>query len=141
MQIDDIPALNAVFNSLSSFCLIVGYFFIRRKEINKHRFMMVSALVFSALFLTGYLIYHYHAGSTKFQGEGLIRPVYFTILISHTILAVVIVPLVLVTVIRAFKGRFEKHKAIARWTLPLWLYVSVTGVLIYLMLYRWFPSS
>ncbi|RMG42799.1 MAG: DUF420 domain-containing protein, partial [Methanobacteriota archaeon] len=101
-----------------------------------HKKCMIAALISSFLFLTSYLIYHYQVGSVAFTGQGWIRSVYFTILISHTILAMVIVPLVILTVTRAFKSRFARHKKIARWTLPLWMYVSVTGVVIYLMLYQ-----
>jgi uncharacterized membrane protein YozB (DUF420 family) len=101
---------------------------------------MLGAVIASAAFFVSYAIYHAHAGATKFAGTGWVRPVYFAILISHTVLAAVIVPMALVTLVRALRGDFARHRAIARWTLPLWLYVSVTGVLIYLMLYHWFPS-
>ncbi|MCI0691394.1 DUF420 domain-containing protein [candidate division KSB1 bacterium] len=136
MQISDLPAVNATLNSLSAIWLACGYFFIRQKKISAHRFCMLAALLTSALFLTSYLIYHYHAGSRPFGGQGAIRTVYFTILISHTILAAAIVPLALITLFRALKQRFDKHKRIARWTLPIWFYVSVTGVIVYWMLYQ-----
>jgi uncharacterized membrane protein YozB (DUF420 family) len=136
MQISDLPVVNATLNSLSAIWLACGYFFIRQKKISAHRFCMIAALITSALFLTSYLIYHYNVGSKPFQGVGTIRTVYFTILISHTILAMVIVPLVLITLSRALKQRFDKHKRIARWTLPIWFYVSITGVIIYWMLYQ-----
>lgn len=136
MQISDLPAVNATLNSLSAIWLACGYFLIRQKKINAHRFCMIAALITSALFLTSYLIYHYHAGSRPFEGQGAIRTVYFTILLSHTILAAAIVPLALITLFRALKQRFDKHKRIARWTLPIWFYVSVTGVIIYWMLYQ-----
>jgi uncharacterized membrane protein YozB (DUF420 family) len=136
MQISDLPAVNATLNSLSAIWLACGYFFIRQKKISAHRFCMIAALITSALFLTSYLIYHYHAGSRPFAGQGAIRTVYFTILLSHTILAAAIVPLALITLFRALKQRFDKHKRIARWTLPIWFYVSVTGVVIYWMLYQ-----
>lgn len=136
MQIADLPAVNATLNALSAVWLAIGYFFIRQKKISAHRFCMIAALITSALFLTSYLIYHYHAGSKPFQGQGAIRTVYFTILLSHTILATAIVPLALITLFRALKERFDKHKRIARWTLPIWFYVSVTGVIIYWMLYQ-----
>lgn len=130
-----LPALNAALNSASAFLLVAGYLFIRKKKIAAHRFCMLSALGSSTLFLISYLTYHYQVGSVPFQGQGWLRVVYFTVLISHTILAAAVVPLVLVTLVRALKGRFERHRAIARWTLPIWLYVSITGVIVYWMLY------
>jgi uncharacterized membrane protein YozB (DUF420 family) len=136
MQIADLPAVNATLNSLCAILLITGYFFIRQKKITAHKICMISALGASVLFLTSYLTYHYNVGSKPFGGQGWIRPVYFSILISHTILAAAIVPLALITLLRALKQRFDKHRRIARWTLPIWLYVSVTGVIIYLMLYQ-----
>jgi uncharacterized membrane protein YozB (DUF420 family) len=136
MQIADLPAVNATLNALSSIWLTCGYLFIRQKKIASHRFCMIAALTTSALFLISYLIYHYHAGSKPFAGQGAIRTVYFTILMTHTILATAIVPLALITLFRALKERFDKHKRLARWTLPIWFYVSVTGVVIYLMLYQ-----
>lgn len=132
----DLPTVNATLNSISALLLGVGYYFIRHKKINAHKICMLSAFTTSILFLISYLIYHYNIGSKPFTGEGWIRPFYFTILISHTILAVVIVPLVIITLSRALKQRFNKHKKIAHWTLPIWLYVSVTGVTVYLMLYH-----
>jgi uncharacterized membrane protein YozB (DUF420 family) len=135
MSISDLPTLNAALNSISAYFLIRGYVFIRRGKKNKHRNRMLAALITSILFLCSYLVYHYNVGSRAFEGEGLIRIVYFTILISHTVLATLIVPLVLLTLILAFRGSFTKHKKIAKWTLPLWLYVSLTGVLVYLFLY------
>ena len=131
-----LPSVNAVLNSLSALLLLVGYLFIRRGKVWAHRLFMLSALTASTLFLISYLTYHFQVGSVPFRGQGWIRWIYFTILISHTILAAVIVPLVLLTLFRALKGNFERHKRIARWTLPLWLYVSVTGVVVYWMLYR-----
>lgn len=131
-----LPGLNAALNSASAVLLTAGYLFIRNKKITAHRLCMLSAFTTSTLFLISYLAYHYQVGSVPFKGQGWIRVVYFTVLISHTILAVVIVPLALVTLTRALKGSFERHKRIARWTLPLWLYVSITGVLVYWMLYR-----
>jgi uncharacterized membrane protein YozB (DUF420 family) len=136
MQISDLPALNAALNSLSAVWLTVGYIFIRQKKIAAHKACMIAALITSALFLASYLIYHYHAGSKPFAGHGAIRTVYFSILLSHTVLAAAIVPLALITLMRALKQRFDKHKRIARWTLPIWFYVSVTGVMIYWMLYQ-----
>jgi len=131
---------NAVFNSLSALCLICGYVNIRRGKRIVHMRFMLSATVFSTLFLLSYITYHYFHGATRFAGQGLVRPLYFTILTTHTILAVVIVPLILVTLYRAARGDFIRHRRIARWTLPLWLYVSVTGVIVYLMLYQIYPS-
>jgi uncharacterized membrane protein YozB (DUF420 family) len=131
-----LPALNASLNALSTVFLSAGYVFIRRRQISRHRACMLAALITSALFLASYLVYHAHVGSVPFPGRGTVRAIYFTILITHIILAAAIVPLVLVTVSRALSRRFDRHRTIARVTLPLWLYVSVTGVVIYLMLYR-----
>ena len=137
ISIGDLPTVNAVLNGTSAVLLVFGYLFIRRKKVNLHKACMVSAFVISTLFLVSYLIYHYHAGSKPFPGEGWTRPLYFAILISHVILATVTLPLSIVTLARGLRGRFEKHRSIARWALPIWLYVSVTGVAVYLMLYRW----
>lgn len=137
ISIGDLPTLNAVLNGTSAVLLAFGYLFIRRKKVDLHKACMVSAFVISTLFLVSYLIYHYHAGSKPFPGEGWTRPLYFAILISHVILATVSLPLAIVTLARGLRGRFEKHRSIARWALPIWLYVSVTGVVVYLMLYRW----
>ena len=139
LQLSDLPAVNATLNSASALLLASGYFFIRRGKITAHRRCMVAALIASALFLTSYLIYHYNVGSVPFAGRGWIRVVYFSILITHTILAAVIVPLVLATLTRALREDFVRHRRIARWTLPLWFYVSVTGVVVYWMLYRLGP--
>lgn len=136
LTVSDLPTLNALLNSTSALLLMAGYRFIRRGNVGKHRVCMIGALAASGLFLISYLVYHYHVGSRPFQGEGWIRWVYFGILISHTVLATAIVPLVGVTVYRAVGRNFQRHKKIARWTLPLWLYVSVTGVIVYWMLYR-----
>jgi putative membrane protein len=136
-----LPHLNATLNSISALFLISGYAFIRNGRVRAHRNCQLSAVFASALFLISYLTYHYHHGDTPFPGKGIIRPIYFAILITHVILAMVIVPLVLITVYRAGRGDFERHKRIARWTLPLWLYVSVTGVIVYLMLYHLYPSK
>jgi uncharacterized membrane protein YozB (DUF420 family) len=131
-----LPAVNACLNGLSTVFLTVGYVFIRRREMRRHRACMIAALVTSALFLTSYLVYHAQVGSVPFPGQGSIRFVYFAILITHVALAAIILPLALMTVSRAFARRFDRHRRIARVTLPLWLYVSVTGVVIYLMVYR-----
>jgi uncharacterized membrane protein YozB (DUF420 family) len=135
MEITDLPAVNAALNSLSTILLGSGYYFIRRREIGRHRLCMTLAFAASCAFLTCYLIYHYHVGSVPFAGQGLIRPVYFTVLISHILLAALVVPLALVTLTRAWRSDFARHRKIARWTWPIWMYVSITGVVIYLMLY------
>jgi uncharacterized membrane protein YozB (DUF420 family) len=135
-----LPHLNAILNSTSALLLLAGFRFIRLGRIRAHRTCQVAAVLTSTLFLISYLTYHYYHGATKFAGQGLVRPFYFTVLTSHTILAVVIVPLILITLYRAARGDFARHRRIARWTLPLWLYVSVTGVVVYLMLYHLYPS-
>jgi uncharacterized membrane protein YozB (DUF420 family) len=131
-----LPTVNAALNFTSAVLLLFGLFFILRKNVFAHHVCMTSAIAVSTLFLVSYVAYHLEHGSTRFTGTGWIRPVYFSILISHTILAVIIVPLVLVTFVRAWAGRFEAHRKIARWTWPIWMYVSVTGVVVYWMLYR-----
>lgn len=136
IPLSDFPALDATLNATSAVLLTLGYVFIRNKGILAHRFCMLSACGTSTLFLVCYLWYHAHHGVTRFAGQGAIRPVYFTLLGSHTILAAAIVPLALVTLNRAWRRRFDSHKRIARWTLPLWLYVSITGVVVYWMLYH-----
>lgn len=137
MDVTLLPTVNAVLNACATVCLVIGWRHIRAGRVDAHRAAMIAALACSTLFLISYVIYHYHAGSKPFTGTGLMRPIYFTILITHVILAAAIVPLVLMTVTRAFRAQFARHRAIARWTLPLWLYVSVTGVLVYWMLYHW----
>ncbi len=136
-----LPHLNAILNASSFVLLSSGYFFIRRKNVHAHRNCQIAALTASILFLMSYIVYHSHHGVTRFPGQGIVRPVYFTILYTHTFLAVVVVPFVIVTVRRAKRRDFQRHKAIARWTLPLWLYVSITGVIVYLMLYHLYPSQ
>ena len=136
-----LPHLNAFLNGTSAVLLFTGYSFIRARNVIAHRACQIAALIVSSLFLVSYLVYHYHHGSTRFLGTGLVRPLYFTILTSHTILAVVIVPLIFLTFYRAFRGDFSRHRRIARVTLPLWLYVSVTGVIVYLMLYHFYPHA
>lgn len=133
------PKINATLNGCSALLLVTGRTLIARGNRTAHRAVMLAALGTSTLFLISYLYYHWHVGSVHFRGTGWSRPVYFSILISHTILAAVIVPLVIITLKRALGGRFDRHRAIARWTFPLWLYVSVTGVIVYLMLYQLFP--
>ena len=136
LQISDFPTIDAILNATSAVLLTLGYIFIRRKNVAAHKLCMLSAVVTSTLFLVFYLTYHYYHGTTRFTGQGAVRPLYFTILISHTVLAAVIVPLVVTTLDRALRERFDLHRRIARWTLPLWLYVSVTGVVVYWMLYH-----
>lgn len=139
ISLEGLPAVNACFNGASASCLVLGYVFIRRGNRRVHRAFMLAALAASTLFLVGYLTYHAQVGTTRFLGEGVWRPIYFSILTSHTILAAAVVPLAAITLFRAHKGLFDRHRRVARWTLPVWLYVSVTGVLIYFMLYQWFP--
>lgn len=136
MDLRDLPTLNACLNTTSAILLVRGYLLIRARRIEAHKKTMLAALCVSAAFLASYLVYHYNVGSVRFQGTGAIRAVYLTILLTHTVLATVVAPMALVTVWRAWKGRIEKHRTLARITLPLWLYVSVTGVVVYLMLYH-----
>lgn len=140
MSISDLPTLNAILNSISAILLTIGYVFIKQKNREAHRRCMLGAFTTSTLFLISYLVYHSKVGSVGFQGQGAIRPVYFAILLTHTVLAMVIVPMIFVTFARALKGNFDRHRRIARWTLPIWLYVSVTGVVVYLMLYHLYPA-
>jgi putative membrane protein len=135
------PALNATLNGTSALLLVTGRYLISRGKILAHRACMIAAVIASALFLCCYLYFHFHAGNILFLGQGWVRPLYFTILISHVTLAIVIVPLAIVTLARGLGGRYPQHRAIARWTWPLWMYVSVTGVIVYFMLYQWFPHS
>src|SRR5687767_14913712 len=135
--IRELPAVNALLNATSGVLLFTGFIQIKGRRIEAHRRYMLAACVVSALFLVSYLFYHYFAGSTRFTGTGWTRPVYFTILISHTILATAILPMVIVTVWRGLRMDVERHRRIARWTFPIWMYVSVTGVAVYLMLYHW----
>jgi uncharacterized membrane protein YozB (DUF420 family) len=134
------PVVNATLNGTSAVLLLTAYSLIRRGRVAAHRAVMLTALTTSTLFLISYLYYHAHVGSVHFQGQGWARPVYFTILISHTILAAAIVPLIIITLSRALRERFDSHRVIARWTLPLWMYVSVTGVIVYFMLYHLFAA-
>jgi uncharacterized membrane protein YozB (DUF420 family) len=136
IETSDLPTLNAILNGTSFVLLNTGYLLIRRRKWKAHRLAMLSALTTSFLFLTSYLIYHAQAGSKSYEGDGVLRILYFVILISHVILAAAIVPLVLTTVYRAWKNPWDRHAKIARITLPLWIYVSITGVIVYLMLYR-----
>ena len=136
LDVTALPLVNACLNTLSAGLLTAGFVFIRRRRIVAHVACMLGAFAVSTLFLLSYVTYHYHAGSQPFPGQGWIRPVYFTILITHIVLAATIVPLALATIYRAWRGTFDRHVRIARWTLPLWLYVSVTGVLVYWLLYH-----
>lgn len=135
------PALNATLNGTSAALLLTGRVLIAKRRIVAHRICMIAAVVASALFLACYLFFHFKVGNILFLGQGWVRPVYFTILISHVTLAMVIVPMAIVTLTRGLRGRYPQHRAIARWTWPLWMYVSITGVLVYFMLYQWFPHS
>ena len=135
------PPINATLNGTSAVLLVTGRALIMRGRMAAHRAVMIAALVTSSVFLACYLYYHYHVGSVHFAGQGFWRPVYFTILITHTILAAVIVPMIIITLVRALRERYDRHRAIARWTFPLWLYVSVTGVIVYFMLYQWFAPT
>jgi len=136
LTISDLPALNATLNGIAAILLVTGYLFIKQGRRRQHQWCMLGALTTSALFLVSYVTYHLHAGSRPFPGQGPIRVVYFAILITHVILAAVIVPLALLTAVRGLRSQFDKHVRIARWTFPVWVYVSVTGVVIYLMLYE-----
>lgn len=141
MQLHDLPAVNACLNGLSTIFLSLGFYFIRRQKVALHRNCMVGALVSSTLFLACYLYYHAHAGRTVFKEPASVRPYYLVLLATHTVLAALIVPLIGVTVYHAIRRQDERHKRIARWTWPLWMYVSVTGVVIYLMLYQIWPQK
>jgi uncharacterized membrane protein YozB (DUF420 family) len=140
MDVSMLPAVNASLNGLATILLLTGYVLVRQRKLDAHRNVMIAAGVTSVLFLASYVVYHLQAGSVKFQGQGAVRPVYFTILISHVILAIVIAVLVPMTFWRAFKNDLERHKKIARITFPIWVYVSVTGVVIYLMLYHLYKA-
>ena len=136
MSVTDLPAVNATLNAISTVLLIIGWILIKRGERKRHEQFMLAAVLTSTLFLISYVIYHWHVGSVPFKGTGWIRTVYFAVLIPHVILAAAIVPPVLITVSRGLSRKYDKHRRIARWTLPLWLYVSITGVIVYLMLYQ-----
>jgi uncharacterized membrane protein YozB (DUF420 family) len=138
MELADLPALNAVLNGTAAVFLTTGYVMIRQGRRALHKRCMLAALVTSSAFLTSYVIYHAHAGSRPFMGHGAIRVVYLVILLTHVVLAATILPLALVTTARGLRSQFDRHRRIARWTLPVWLYVSVTGVVIYMMLYRFY---
>jgi putative membrane protein len=141
MSVADLPAVNASLNSICTILLFAGWWFIKHERKAQHIACMVSALLVSAAFLTCYLVYHYHVGSVKFTAQGIVRPIYYFILITHVFLAAVILPLIVLTIVPALRARFDRHRKWAKITLPLWLYVSITGVIVYLMLYIWFPSA
>jgi|ERR1043166_2301069 uncharacterized membrane protein YozB (DUF420 family) len=136
LSVHDLPAINATLNGISAVLLIVAYVLILKRRIEAHRRVMLAAFTTSSLFLICYVIYHAQVGSVRFTRQGFVRPLYFTILITHVTLAAVVLPLAIITLSRALKERFDRHRAIARWTLPIWLYVSVTGVLVYVLLYQ-----
>lgn len=136
VDVSILPTVNAALNATSAVLLVSGFLFIRRRNVRGHLTCMTSAVVVSTLFLVSYVTYHYHAGSRPFTGQGWIRPVYFVLLLTHVVLAAVIVPLALTTLYRALRADFSRHARIARWTLPVWLYVSLTGVAVYVLLYR-----
>ena len=136
MTVQDLPAVNATLNAISAVLLLTGYVLIRARRVNQHRLCMLTAFVTSSLFLISYVVYHAQVGSVRFPRTGFVRPLYFTILVSHVTLAASVPPLAIITLSRGLKARYSRHRAIARWTLPIWLYVSVTGVLVYVLLYR-----
>jgi uncharacterized membrane protein YozB (DUF420 family) len=141
IDVHELPALNAALNAVVTVLLVTGYIMIRRGRVRQHQACMLTALGLSAVFLASYVVYHIEVGSIRFTTGGWPRLLYYTILVTHVPLAATVLPLAIVTVRRALRGRFDAHRRIARWTLPIWLYVAVTGVLVYLMLYRWFPST
>ena len=136
MTVQDLPAVNAILNALSAILLLVGYFLIRARRIKPHRNVMLTAFTTSVLFLICYVVYHAQVGSVPFTRQGFVRPLYFTILITHVTLAATVPPLAIVTLSRGLKARYARHRAVARWTFPIWMYVSVTGVLVYVLLYQ-----
>jgi putative membrane protein len=136
LSVHDLPAVNATLNGVAGVLLLIGFLLIRSRRIDLHRRFMIAAFVASSLFLVSYLVYHAQVGSVGFTRQGFVRPLYFTILITHVVLAAAVLPLAILTLTRGLKGRFSAHRAIARWTLPIWLYVSVTGVLVYVLLYQ-----
>jgi len=136
VTVEDLPAVNATLNAIAAVLLVIGYVLIRSGRRELHRKVMLAAFTTSAVFLASYLVYHAQVGSVRFTRQGLVRPLYFTVLITHVVLAAAVLPLALITLSRGLKARFDRHRAIARWTLPIWLYVSVTGVLVYVLLYQ-----
>jgi len=136
VTLSDLPAINATLNALSAILLIAGYILIRQRRIEQHRRTMIAAFITSSLFLVCYIVYHAQVGSVRFTRHGFVRPLYFSILITHVTLAALVLPLAIVTLTRGLGARYLQHRSIARWTLPIWLYVSVTGVLVYILLYQ-----
>jgi uncharacterized membrane protein YozB (DUF420 family) len=136
MTIHDLPAVNATLNAIAAVLLCIAFVFIRQRRIEAHRRTMIAAFATSSLFLICYIVYHAQVGSVRFTRQGFVRPLYFSILITHVTLAAAVLPLAIITLSRGLKARFTQHRAIARWTLPIWLYVSVTGVLVYVLLYQ-----
>jgi len=136
MTVHDLPAVNASLNALSGVLLLCGYTLMRLRRIELHRKFMIAAFATSALFLVCYVVYHAQVGSVRFTREGFVRPLYYTILLTHVTMAIVVVPLAIITLSRGLKGRYPQHRRIARWTFPIWVYVSVTGVLVYVLLYQ-----
>src|SRR5262252_959645 len=136
MTVHDLPAVNAVLNAIAAVLLTIGFVLIRKGRINAHRRTMIAAFVTSSLFLISYITYHAQVGSVRFTRQGFVRPLYFGILITHVTLAAAVLPLAIITLSRGLKGRYAPHRRIARWTLPIWMYVSVTGVLVYVLLYQ-----
>ena len=136
MTVHDLPAVNATLNAIAAVLLCVAYVLIRRRRIDAHRRTMIAAFATSSLFLICYIVYHAQVGSVRFTRQGFVRPLYFSILITHVTLAAAVLPLAIITLSRGLKARFTQHRAIARWMLPIWLYVSVTGVLVYVLLYQ-----
>jgi uncharacterized membrane protein YozB (DUF420 family) len=136
MSVHELPAVNATLNAIAAVLLCVGYVLIRQRRIDAHRRTMIAAFVTSSLFLVSYIVYHAQVGSVRFTREGFVRPLYFGILITHVTLAATVLPLATITLSRGLKARYDRHRAIARWTLPIWLYVSITGVLVYVLLYQ-----
>ena len=136
MTVHDLPAVNATLNAISGVLLLIGYLLIRARRIELHRRFMIAAFVASALFLVCYVVYHAQVGSVRFTRQGFVRPLYFTILITHVSLAAAVLPLAILTLSRGLQAKYARHRVIARWTFPIWLYVSVTGVLVYVLLYQ-----
>lgn len=136
MTVHDLPAVNATLNAISGVLLLIGFLLIRSGQRDRHRALMLAAFATSSLFLVCYVIYHAQVGSVRFTRQGVVRPIYFTILITHVTLAAAVLPMAILTLTRGLNGRFRQHRAIARWTFPIWLYVSVTGVLVYVLLYQ-----
>jgi uncharacterized membrane protein YozB (DUF420 family) len=136
VSVHDLPAVNATLNAVSGILLLTGYALIRSRRIELHRKVMIAAFITSSLFLVSYIVYHAQVGSVRFPRHGFVRPLYYTILVTHVTLAATVLPLAIVTLSRGLKARFSQHRRIARWTFPIWLYVSVTGVLVYVLLYQ-----